>query len=134
VSTPVKPQFLRFVARVPRWDEIPGGHAPGLFAAAVEVHDEFDPLEQAWYDLVRDWFNENLETPLRFSRSRRTSAVRDGISWFKASAQDHVTWMRVFAALFRHHGVAVRVLRTAQPGYVLYEDEFQVVAVPFERC
>jgi hypothetical protein len=31
------------------------------------------------------------------------------------------------------HGIAVDVLRSEQPGYVVYEDAFQVAAEPFRE-
>jgi hypothetical protein len=35
------------------------------------------------------------------------------------------------AAVLEQHGVSVEMLRTSKPGYVVYEDRYQVVAVPF---
>ncbi len=34
-------------------------------------------------------------------------------------------------AVLENNGVHVRTIKTVRPGYVVYEDEFQVVAVPF---
>jgi len=34
-------------------------------------------------------------------------------------------------AILENHGVHVRTIKTVRPGYVVYEDEFQVVAAPF---
>jgi hypothetical protein len=49
----------------------------------------------------------------------------------RASAQEHVTRLRRVAALIESTGVVVEELRTGKPGYVLYEDEHQVIALPF---
>jgi hypothetical protein len=35
------------------------------------------------------------------------------------------------AVLLEHHGIATKKIRTDRPGYVVYEDAFQVAAVPF---
>jgi hypothetical protein len=35
------------------------------------------------------------------------------------------------ADILRRHGVAVEVVETGRPGYVVHEDEWQVVAEPF---
>ena len=40
--------------------------------------------------------------------------------------------MRELAALLAHKDLAVEELRTSRPGYVVFEDEYQVVAIPFE--
>jgi hypothetical protein len=37
------------------------------------------------------------------------------------------------AALLRDYGVFVQVLKTSRPGYVVYEDELQIVAEPFSN-
>jgi hypothetical protein len=39
--------------------------------------------------------------------------------------------MREIMVLLGHNDVHVRMIKTTRPGYVLYEDEFQIVAVPF---
>ena len=37
--------------------------------------------------------------------------------------------------LLRAHGINVEILSTERPGYVVYEDQFQIVAEPFkETC
>jgi hypothetical protein len=33
--------------------------------------------------------------------------------------------------LLERHDVPVRMIKTTRPGYVVYEDNFQIVAVPF---
>lgn len=39
--------------------------------------------------------------------------------------------MREMVLLLEHHDVPIRMVKTTRPGYVVYEDEFQIVAVPF---
>lgn len=53
------------------------------------------------------------------------------ISWFKDSAHEHTARVRSLVAILRHHEVAVRMLRADRVGYVVYEDEYQIVAEPF---
>jgi hypothetical protein len=40
--------------------------------------------------------------------------------------------VRSLCELLEHKGIAVTELRTEKPGYVVYQDEYQVVAMPFE--
>jgi hypothetical protein len=40
--------------------------------------------------------------------------------------------MRELVALLEHKSLAVEELRTERPGYLVYEDEYQVAAMPFE--
>jgi hypothetical protein len=39
--------------------------------------------------------------------------------------------MQELVAVLENHGVPVHILKTTRPGYVVYEDEFQVVSEPF---
>ncbi|HZS57690.1 MAG TPA: hypothetical protein VFA43_00370 [Gemmatimonadaceae bacterium] len=41
--------------------------------------------------------------------------------------------MRQLVTLLEHKDVAVEELRTDKPGYIVYEDEHQVAAVPFSE-
>jgi hypothetical protein len=35
--------------------------------------------------------------------------------------------------MLENHGVSVQMLKTERVGYVVYEDEYQIVAEPFAR-
>jgi hypothetical protein len=39
--------------------------------------------------------------------------------------------MREFQRILGAYGIAVETIRTRRPGYVVYEDEFQIAAYPF---
>lgn len=107
----------------------------GVFHAARRLRDS-SSLSQAEETLlleIRDWFNINLKKPNRFTSAKPPydRKRQNGISWFKDSACVHIGKMHEMVALLKHHDVPVRMIKTARPGYVLYEDEFQIVAVPF---
>jgi hypothetical protein len=107
----------------------------GLFYASGKLRDS-GSLSKAEADLlqeIRVWFNANLNKPTRFTSAKPPyyRKRQNGISWFKDSAREHVGKMRDMAALLEHHGIAVSMIKTTRPGYIVYEDEFQVVAVPF---
>ncbi len=78
-----------------------------------------------------DWFEVNLIEPHRFARGPASSGGTRGVSWFKDSAAAHVRKAYEVRALLREASVEVEVLTTKRPGYVVYEDEVQVVAEPF---
>jgi len=46
---------------------------------------------------------------------------------------EHITRMRALAALLDHKDTPVAAFETDKPGYVVYEDEHQVAAIPFGR-
>jgi hypothetical protein len=55
------------------------------------------------------------------------------LSWFKDTAVAHIAKMHRLARILEAHGLPVEELRTERPGYVVYEDAFQVAAEPFRE-
>jgi hypothetical protein len=80
-----------------------------------------------------DWFNQNLKKPDRFTNSKRPyyRKKQRAISWFKSSATKHLAMMQELVVVLENHQVPVHIIKTTRPGYVVYEDEFQVVSEPF---
>jgi hypothetical protein len=107
----------------------------GVFQAAYRLMRE-GKLYEHEVALVRetlDWFNENLKKPNRFTKSKPPyyRKKQRAISWFKSSAKKHLSMMRELVAVLENHEVRVHIVRTTRPGYIVYEDEFQVVSEPF---
>ena len=123
--------FVRFI--VPYRDKR-STHRSGVFQAAFDLADAglLTGYEEQHLHEIGLWFDQNLSKPDRFSR-KRNSYHRDarGISWFKDSATDHILRVREIIVLLENHGVHVKQISSERPGYVVYEDEFQVVAEPF---
>ncbi|MBL1218172.1 MAG: hypothetical protein D8M59_11835 [Planctomycetes bacterium] len=124
--------YVRFV--ILKRDE-DSGKKQGLFQAMADLYDDgaLTASEERWYVEVREWYNEHLPAPDRFSRPTGTRAPQKAISWYKDDAAECISRMREFVAILDVHGIHVEMLTTDQPGYVMYEDEYQVCAVPFGR-
>jgi hypothetical protein len=80
---------------------------------------------------VFGWLNAHLPHPQRFSRSAKPHACTKALSWFKDTASDCIARMEELASVLIEHGYSVERLTIERPGYVVYEDQFQVVAEPF---
>ncbi len=108
----------------------------GVFQAIYRLRraGELAVHEESWFAETEDWFSRHLKRPDRLTETRRPNAPDRAISWIKASAVDHVSRMRDLVALLEHKGVVVEELRTLRPGYVVYEDEFQVATIPFAEA
>jgi hypothetical protein len=123
-----KQEYVRFV--IGRKDE--DSHVEqGIFQAAVLAMEwrtitgsDADELEK-----LRWWFNENLEKPASFGRDK----LRLGICWFKTSATEHISRIWEMVQILERNGIYVKKIRTDKPGYVIYEDEWQLVAEPFRK-
>jgi len=109
----------------------------GVLKAAGNLRNtgNLAPHEIQEMDAIFDWFNKNLRIPTRFTRSRptRDRKKNKAISWFKDTAHEHLGRVRSLVTILDRHGVSVRMLKTERVGYVVYEDEHQIVAEPFAR-
>ncbi len=105
----------------------------GVFRAAFQLRDK-DRLTLGIAPGIEElcqWFNLHLPVPGQFSLGRGRHGRRQGICWFKPTATEHLGKIREMVALLERQGVRTRKLRTQRPGYVTYEDAYQIVAVPF---
>jgi hypothetical protein len=122
--------FIRFavVARDETSDQ-----QTGIFTALyrLERAGELSPHESEWFAGIARWFNANLKRPDRLAWSSRPNAPERAISWLKLSATEHIARMRELAALLDYKDIAVEEFRTDKPGYIVYEDDHQVAAIPF---
>lgn len=126
------PTYLRFVVADIHENS---GKELGVFHAVLGLREagKLAEHEEELHDLTRQWFNDNLEKPTRFTASKPPfyRKPNKAISWFKDNAKDHLAHIRDLVAILQNHGISVRVLKTDRVGYVVYEDEFQIVAEPF---
>jgi hypothetical protein len=109
------------------------GKRQGLFHAARALRESYQlPAADAEkLESVRDWFNANLDRPERLALSPKPHAKAQALSWFRDTASEHIAKMREFSDVLERHGVRVVMIKTNRPGYVLYEDDYQVTAYPF---
>jgi hypothetical protein len=117
--------YLRFT--IPSDGErTPTGSAAGIFRAAGRLRDayRFDTWEHQWLCEDFDWFNEHLPVPTDIRRGH-------AVCWFKPEARAMISRVWRMAALIERVGIAVRVYRKRRAGTIVYEDDFQVSAVPW---
>lgn len=105
----------------------------GIFTALyrLERDGKLASHELEWFHETEEWFDGRLGRPDRLSRSGRPDALPLAITWLKMSATEHVSKMRELAVLLEYKDVFVEEQVTSKPGYIVYEDEHQVAAVPF---
>ena len=112
------------------------GVEEGIFGAAYHLRDNaIAPVYDR--DLLEDllsWFKTNLPIPGRFNRTKSKGYYRKrsaGVSWLKPTALEHIAKMRALAVILEKNGYQVSQVTTDRPGYVVFEDDHQVVAEPF---
>lgn len=122
--------LIRYVTN---WRDADSQQAAGLFMAAqsLEESNRLAPEDRTTLSELDRWFDANLKKPTRLRRSRKPHRQNKAISWFRETATEHLARAESMITLLGHYGVRFRAVRTCRPGYVVYEDEFQVVAEPF---
>lgn len=125
--------FLRFVTETRLEHD---GRREGIFQAAAALRDSLETQAKLVTEIREElvWFTENLTTPPRFNRTKSKGHYRRetaGLSWFKPTANDHIDHARRLSLLLEQGGYGVRLLRTCRPGFIIYEDDHQIVAEPF---
>jgi hypothetical protein len=123
-----KREFIRFV--VGRKDE--DSHVEqGIFQAVARAieWETITGRDADDLDSLRRWFGENLEKPTSFGRGKLSL----GVSWFKLGASEHIARIWRMVRILERHGIYVRKIKTEKPGYLVYEDDWQVVSEPFRK-
>jgi hypothetical protein len=128
-------RFVRFVVASRHPDS---GLHEGPFRLAYRLRD--DPaVDRDTRKLLKEimaWFDEHLDLPSRFNSSTSKGHYRRnsrGIAWFRDSASECISRMHTLRSIFEAHGYHVTMLRESRLGYVVYEDDYQVVAEPFSE-
>lgn len=113
----------------------------GIFQLASEIANSrrLPPADHRRLAALRSWFTANLAQPRRFSpwkdgwRHSSFGWQRQpiAISWFRPEATQCLKYAQAMADVLRTYGVEVERLTCTNPGYITYEDDLQVVAVPF---
>ena len=104
------------------------GRKTGILVAAHELRDNADLSieDHESLRLLINWFNEHLKVPKVLAESGNARAI----SWFKTEGKKPLAKMWELKALLEFHGENIEVHKTWDPGTIIYEDGWQVVAKP----
>ena len=100
----------------------------GILVAAHDLRNGGD-LTVAERNLLSEhlkWFNSELTVP----KELKEPGTERAISWFLATAEKPIRKMWDLVHIMRNHGYHIELLKTAEPGKVIYSDDWQVVAFP----
>ena len=120
--------FVRFVTT----DRDPLAPGPlGIFRAAGNLRDSRDL--DAWtaerIHEILGWFNANLPVP------KLEACQWRAVFWFHAECQPMISRLWELVAILKDHGILVELIRTGGEtlGKVVYCDQFQIAAMPWNR-
>ena len=108
----------------------------GIFQCAIKCRDDYrnpEYLRSAIREEI-NWYNDNLPAPREgaFDVKSRKRMINVGICWFMSDADEMVRRAYALRALLAECGYAIVKKGTKQPGQILYRDNYQIVAKPFE--
>lgn len=104
----------------------------GIFVAVDHLRraDRLSEEEEELYFDLDDWFRAHLPVPSFYADGNTVG----GVTWFKRSSS--VEMRQRLAPLCRildRYGVIWVAAESRDPGRVIYEDEFQVGVIPYQR-
>lgn len=101
----------------------------GIFQLAYRLKrsPEITPYDDAELRRNLAWLDMHLKSPeiLECSQSKRA------ICWFKETADEPIKRIWALKYLLETYGNWIEVIKTGKPGVVLYQDGWQVAAIPF---
>jgi len=120
--------YIRFVVHVKDQDS---HQRLGFFGAAYDLlrSGDISIYYEVGIEHFLDWFRHNLHAPPEKLLDDNPTAL----CWFKDDAHEHISKSRKLIQILQEHGIEVEMLVTRKPGYIIYEDDFQVAAIPFYK-
>lgn len=86
--------------------------------------DHFRRINNQWYDSA--YPDPSDVDPTVYDHERNPYAA----AWFKVTSTHLLQRVDGYLAILDRHGVGYEIKRTDHPGRIIYEDAYQVVAVP----
>jgi hypothetical protein len=107
----------------------------GVFQAAsgLRRNARLHEYEETRLTELLDWFNANLTKPTRLTTSKPPYYRKQNraISWFEDSAAEHISKLRELVSILNQNEIHTEMIQTDRPGYIVYEDEYQIAAESF---
>jgi hypothetical protein len=114
--------FLRFV------ENTNNKIRPGIFKFAYELIESEPSLKFEFLGEILIWFTKNLTPPDKFHKSGK-----EGICWYKNSSKLFISRMYELCYLLETFGLEWKCLSTHNPGKIIFQDQHQIVAIPYKE-
>jgi hypothetical protein len=104
----------------------------GIFVAVDHLRraERLTEDEEELYFDVHEWFEIHLPNPPFYDDGNTPGAV----TWFKSSSTDEMRQrLEPLCGILDEYGVKWVAAESTDPGTIIYEDRFQVGAIPYQR-
>jgi hypothetical protein len=124
--------YIRFITQFINEDN---ENETGIFQAVRHIceHSLTSGEDSHELKLLNKWFNENLNRPTKFSNATNKNPAPISLSWFKDSAQEHLLKTNDIIKILKKYDLVIERFISKNPGYIVYEDEYQISAIPFKN-
>lgn len=123
--------FLRFIGTE---IDLRTGKPKGIFTLAYDLIEtnHLTVYEEELLKSLLKWFSGHLPIPNKFSKNKNSSHKNNiTTAWFKDSAQEVMKKIWELKQILESNEINVEIVRSEKPGYVIYEDDFQIIVDPF---
>ncbi len=103
----------------------------GIFQLAFELRDRGDLPVYAYDELQKNltWLKMHLKSPSILKDDEHYRAI----AWFKPTAHEPLKRIWAIKAVLEEFGYRIEMVKTDDPGQVIYEDGWQVIAKPHRK-
>jgi hypothetical protein len=123
--------YIRFITQFINDDN---EYETGIFHALRHICEHSLTSKEDVNELkaLNRWFNANLDKPTKFSNATNKNPASISLSWFKDTAKEHLLKTNDIIKILERYDLIIERLISKNPGYIVYEDDHQVSAIPFK--
>ncbi len=121
--------YVRFQSPVP--DRL--GRFIGVFGLVNSLarQGRLTPEQERFRRENNDWYEANFTDPTDVDPTVYDQELNPGAAaWFKPSARPLIERVAGYLDILAAHGIDCEMIRSSDPGRVIYEDDHQVIAAP----
>ena len=103
----------------------------GVFQLAFELRDYGDLPKYTEKELIEniEWLKMHLKSPKILEKPEHHRAI----AWFHPRANEPIKRIRAIKTTLEEYGYHIDQISTRDPGVIIYEDGFQVIAKPRKK-
>ncbi|KIZ16121.1 hypothetical protein [Streptomyces natalensis] len=110
------------------------GHFTGVFGLVNTLarNGRLSDEQESFRRINNSWYDAAYANPSTVDATVYDHEINPGAAaWFKPSAVHLIGRVSGYLEILAAHGVDCRMMRSADPGRVIYEDDVQIVVVPY---
>ncbi|OPF79322.1 hypothetical protein VT50_0216705 [Streptomyces antioxidans] len=111
------------------------GHFSGVFGLVngLARSGKLSADQERFRRTTNDWYNAAYPDPSTVDPTVYDHELHPGAAaWFKSTSRELIRRVDGYLEILAAHGIECRMVRSSNPGRIVYEDEYQIVVVPHQ--